>query len=166
MESVIFEMGGSPGFDVTGFSTLLAAIGTLITALLIYWQIRTSAQSTLGDLILRFHSDFFFRRRNSKIIRAIEDHRPVLKENGGKFDDEDLDDFLGIIELLDLYIKKGLLEKQMVDDMFGYYIVIAYENKEVRDYIDLIRKDMKDADYYSGTEFLAKQFGAKTQAKS
>jgi hypothetical protein len=129
VDLAIFEIGGSPGIDVTAFSTLLAAIGTLVTALLIYWQIRKSAQSTLGDLILRFHNDFFFRRRNSEIIRAIEEHQPVLKGNGGKFDDEDLDDFLGIIELLDLYIKKGLLEKKMVDDMFGYYIVYLMKTR-------------------------------------
>ena len=57
------------------------------------------------------------------------------KENGVSLSNqtsEIVDDYLGFIELLGIFIKKKLITKETVDDMFGHYIVDAWQNNEVQ----------------------------------
>jgi len=145
-------------FDVVSIAILITALGVIITALISIRQSVSSARSYEADVILRIHDNFFLREINVRIRRVIERNKPILKENNGFAEYEDLDDYLGFIELLAIFIKKKLVTKETVDDMFGHYIVDAWENKEVHNYVEETRKEENDSDYYSGLERLAKEF--------
>lgn len=69
-----------------------------------------------------------------------------------------MDDYLGFIELMDLFLNKGLITKEMVEYMFGYYIVESWENKEIQDYVRNVRENLHSEDYYSGLQKLAGEF--------
>ncbi|OLC34078.1 MAG: hypothetical protein AUH84_05775 [Thaumarchaeota archaeon 13_1_40CM_4_38_7] len=107
------------------------------------------------------HNDFFFNSRNEKIVRLIDSSQPILKINGGQFVELDLDDFLGIIELLWIYINDGVLTKKTVKDMFGYFIVKTWQTGEIQSYVRQVRLDEKDDSYYIGLENLAIEFNEK-----
>jgi hypothetical protein len=55
------------------------------------------------------------------------------------------------------YIKKDLLDFELIDEMFGHYISMAWQNDEIRSYIDELRVCTKDPRYYKPFEELAKQ---------
>lgn len=143
--------------DLTSLATLVVAIGTLVMAYFIYRQTKIASRTTMGDFTLRLHNEFFMRSKNAEIIRTIEEGSALRRVNGGRFDDEDLDDFLGIIELLNIYIEMKLLEEKIVDEMFGYYIVKTYYNKEIQEYIREVRRNLGN-EYYRGVVNLAQKF--------
>jgi hypothetical protein len=147
-----------PTPDLVTWATFITAIATLATVIIIVWQTVLSKRASQSEFTLRLHNDFYFHEKNSKIIRAIEYGNPLLAKNGGDFIESDLDDYLGVIQLLKIYIDKGSLSEQTVDDMFGYYIVKTWETPEIQDYVKTIRKEQHNDDYYSGLESMATKF--------
>lgn len=66
----------------------------------------------------------------------------------------DLDDhILGHFEDIGLYQKDGLLDTNMVDQVFGSYIEFLWENAEVKEYINWTKKNVGE-DRYTGFEHI------------
>ncbi len=122
--------------DVINITNLLMALGTLVLVFIAYWTIRDNQKTRLGDFLLRLHDAFFYKQNNPLIINCIEINKPILKKNGGTFKDIDLDNFLGFIELLSFYIKEEILREEIVKHVFGYYIIKANNNNEIKQYIE------------------------------
>jgi hypothetical protein len=85
----------------------------------------------------------------------------VLKEKGGEFTHFQLDDYLGYFELMSWYDKKGLIDFELVDENFGRYISLAWQNEEIKKYILQLRNDTKDPRYYKPFEDIAIKIIAK-----
>lgn len=108
----------------------------VVIAFFTYQNYRSQRTQQQAQLMYKMQDDFFFKdERLPKILRLIEDDKPILKANGGEYTDYDLDDYLGFMELLDDYVDDGVLPYDWVYDQFGYYITQAYKNSEVRDYL-------------------------------
>ncbi len=58
-------------------------------------------------------------------------------------------------ENLGILLKRGLIERKIVNDIFGYSIIRAWERCEP--YIKGARDDVKDQELYKGFEDLYKQ---------
>ena len=144
--------------NTSSVANLLTAIAALATIIILIWQTRSSEKASNADFLLRLHNDFFFNDRNASIIRDIDNDNRILQINGGRFTAADLDDYLGIIELISLFIDKGSLTKDTVDSMFGYYIVKTWNNQEIQNYINNLRQHENNNEYYSGVEELANEF--------
>jgi len=78
-----------------------------------------------------------------------------LTRNNGTFNKSDLDDYLGILELLAIYIDNGVLHKNTVKEMFGFYIRTTWTNSEIQDYINSIKESEKTDKYYKQFKKLA-----------
>jgi len=53
------------------------------------------------------------------------------------------------------YEKKGIIDFELIDETFGHYISLAWQNDEIKEYIEKLRKDSKDPRYYKSFEELA-----------
>ena len=138
---------------ITGIATLISTSSTLITILFFYWQLRESERANLGEFILRLHDSFFLDKTNSRIISVIEADKKILKENGGQHTEEELDNFLGAIELLSVYAENKILKKKLLRRIFGHYIEKTNLNKEIQNYIEKINIKENDQ-FYKGLSYL------------
>ena len=121
--------------DLLNVANLLASISTLIFVIIVYWSTKDSQKTRLGDFLLRLHDSLFYQENNAKIIKCIESNKPVLKKNGGIFSEFELDNFLGSIELLSVFVKENLIKENLVKHIFGYYIVKTGNSKEIKQYV-------------------------------
>ena len=65
----------------------------------------------------------------------------------------EMDDFILMhLEDLGFLYKKGEMGIEDINQLFGYYIVIVWENPEIKKYIDWVRE--VDSDIYSNFEHL------------
>jgi len=140
--------------DVVSFATLITSTATLATVAFLAYQIYYTRKQTHADFMFKLNEAFFFRSPSKGIIRALEEGENILKQNRGNFSEVDVDDFLGLIELMDRYRKQGVLATGDIDSMFGYYIEKAYENEEIKKYVE------NYSEYWEGFINLAKKFPA------
>lgn len=129
--------------EFTTWLTLVTTICSLAGLYLIYNASNTLAETKKtdqGNFILGLNRDFFFNDRLTQIRIALETNQKILVEDGGKYDDVQLDDYIGFFETLSDLLGKGILDKKLVDDNFSYYIKEAYDNQEVKNYINDVRK--------------------------
>ena len=96
---------------------------------------------------------------NPKIISDIHLGNKIVE---GKTTDEDLNNFLGLMEWIENAEKVGVLNDEIIYQMFSVDIIDAYNNKEIRDFIYQARSDYKDDSFFSGFEDLAKRMIART----
>jgi len=123
-------------------------ISTVALAVIAYSQLKALREQATADFLLRFNREFFDNETNQKIITAIEENNPLLKENNGEFTCYQIDDYLGYYELMAHYEKKRFIDFEMIDEMFGHYISLAYQNQEIKKYIVQLRNETGDARYY------------------
>jgi hypothetical protein len=85
------------------------------------------------DLAQDFYSQVPLYRQVRTSIEACAD---LYKEWGGRFDHDEINQYLGFFENLGYFYKQGLLPLELIDHFFGAHIVEASVNPQVRDYID------------------------------
>jgi len=96
--------------------------------------------------------------KDSAIASDLYDGKKILKKNGGRWEENELDDYLGFFELLNNYSEAGSINERDVNDFFSDYILTAYNNKEIKDYISKLRKNTKYTTYYERFENLGRRF--------
>ena len=139
--------------------TLIASLITTVTAITgVYFGLQTlteSARSNQGNMILTLNRDIFFNDRLYKVRQAINHKRPILQKNQGQSSEEDLDDYIGMFETMEGLRERKILDENLLNDNFCSYIVDAYQNKEVKEYIVYVRNYPNSKDLYTGFEYLA-----------
>jgi len=126
-----------------------AIIGGVIFVMI---QIRDFRNSQSAQLMLEFNKDLN-SDINASLITAIEENKPILKENGGEFTATDIDRYLGAYELLNNVSEAGLISDDMLYNAFSYDIIKTYQNKEIQDYLSKIRQENNS--FFLGFELLA-----------
>jgi hypothetical protein len=105
-----------------------------------------------SDLMFRY-DDKLNSDINTKLFLTIEKEKPILIKNGGKFNEEDLDYFLGIFNQIYESQQKGLINNDLIYSNFSYFLEKTYNNKEIKNYLKEIR--IEDEDYFAGFDELA-----------
>jgi hypothetical protein len=139
----------------TAITNIFLFLATVALAFIAYIQLKALREQANADFLLKFNRDFFNNEVTRKIIPLIEENRPILKRNSGIFSEYDLDDYLGYYELMSWYEEKGIIDFDLIDETFGHYISLAWQNKEIKEYIDELRETTKDQRYYKPFETLA-----------
>lgn len=110
----------------------------------------------------RFVNDLNIYFENNRIDSAIENdiytHKPLLMKNKGRWDDKDLNNYLGFFELLNDYEEAGALNERDVFDYYSGYILESYRNKDIQQYISETRKEGKSDEYFIKFEQMAKKY--------
>ena len=138
------------------FVTLIIGIVSILVTLYIS-QIQINNDSKKESATLMFQlSDEFRNSENSSIVYAIAiGQKPLLIANGGKFTDEQLDNYLIRYELLYNAYQDGLISYDDLDTAFGYDVGAANQNLEVQKFISDVRKESNDSRIYRGFSTLA-----------
>lgn len=137
--------------------TLIGVIISLVSIILLYKQLREMQNASLGEFMLRLHDEFFWKHSNAEIVKCIESNKKIFKANGGRFSELDVDNYLGAIELLSMYLQQHILKENIIKHFFGYYIIKTYENLEIKAYIKKC-KLIAGPHIYSNIEELAGKF--------
>ena len=78
-----------------------------------------------------------------------------MKANGGNFEEEDLDNYLGFFDWISAANDMGIVSDDMVYNFHGDLILSTYNNQEIKSYInDLMKEDNK---YYAGFLWLVEK---------
>jgi hypothetical protein len=85
-----------------------------------------------------------------RVRKAIDMKKSILVTNGGECTEQDIEDYIGYFEMLYGFIENNIVDRQIVDDNFGGYAEDAYINKEIREYIDNLRRELNDEELYTG----------------
>ncbi len=115
-----------------------------------------SARASQGAIILQANKDFFFNERMYKVRKAIESKNPIFESKGGQCSDQDVEDYIGYFDTLYGFMESKILDVKMTDDNFGSYVIEAYKNDEIRDYISGLRRGADEEELYIGFENWAK----------
>ncbi len=125
---------------IVGFPLLL------VSTVVAIWQIRETKLIVSSQNNIALNAMIFDNDRNSAIVDTIESGDKILKENGGKFADSQLDSYLGDYEIVFQASKEGYLSEEELCVTFSYYIAAIFKDKEVIDFMN--RKN--NADYFAG----------------
>lgn len=129
---------------------VVAIVGGVIFAAI---QIRDLRNNQSAQLMLEFNHSLS-EPTNSGLITAIENKNPIFKEAGGNFTTTDIDLYLSIYELLNNVSEAGLITDDMLYNGFAFDVVKTYQNEEIRNYLESLRKE--DKNLFAGFESLAK----------
>ena len=132
----------------------------ILGVILIIIQIRDLRNSNYGLTSLEVMRDLYSGKTyqaNPKIIEILHQETPLLQYNSGPISDEELNNFLGVLEWINSANNVGILNEKIIYEMFSVDILTAYKNKEVKEYIDQSRKDWGDNEFFSGFENIAKK---------
>jgi hypothetical protein len=121
---------------IIGFPLLLVSlwfayrVDTVISEQL--GEIKKIAQSENG---IALNTMIFNDPVNAGIIKAIENDKPILVENGGSYSGVDLDKYLGAFNTIELVHRDGFLSDDHLCGSFSFYIEEANKNSEVNKYL-------------------------------
>ena len=104
------------------------------------------------SIMLEANRDLFFNDRMNKVRKAIESEQPIFDSNGGTCTEQDVEDYIGYFEMLHGFTEQRILDSKIMENNFGGYVEEAYRNKDIREYIADLRREMNDEELYSGFE--------------
>lgn len=116
-------------------------------------QAKNSKNDQNMQYVMRFDQEFW-KENSFRLAIAIERNKPILKSKGGRFDEDDLDLYLGLFDELDQAYQMGLITKDLVYDNYSDDLIKAFNNPEIKNYLQKIRKE--DSAYFINAEDLEK----------
>ena len=141
---------------------LISACATIITTLTaivgVYFGLQTlqeTAKANQGNLILNLNRDFFFNDRLYQVRQAIENDKPLFTENHGAFLVQDIDDYLGMFEMMDQLLERNIFDQHLFKQNFCDYVADSYKNEEIKQYVAYVRTEYNNQKIYAGFEHLA-----------
>jgi hypothetical protein len=129
----------------------------LVAANFFLWRttreaVQEARRASQGILVAQLNKDFFFNERMYRVRKAIEEKKPILKAHKGESTDQDIEDYIGFLEMVHEFVERKILDCELADDNFGGYVEEASTDKEIRDYIVELRREMNNDELYSGFE--------------
>ncbi len=149
---------------VIGGLTVGASLTGLIFTVI---QINDSRKVNAAEISLNLTRDIYSNiqyKNNPVLIKLINQGKPILRENGGIYDEEDLDNLLSQWDMIARLNQQGLLPFDVLYSQFSFDLEQAYKNQEVMSYIHKIRVKYNDTTFYSDFEWLA-QWVTETTAQ-
>lgn len=138
---------------------LTCLIGILTLGLLFLSNANKIQKINKAEFFYKMDHDFFISDSGSNgLIKAMGNKTPILIKNGGRFDDYDIDDYLAYFEMIKNYMDDDIVSEKYVYNSYSFYIIQAYQNKEIHEYIESWRKESNDSTYYRNFEIMAKRF--------
>lgn len=130
--------------------TLLIGIATMaVTLYIARSQSNDELKKESATLMLQFYNGFR-DRDNSPLVYAVAINKPLLVQNGGKFTEEQLDNYLVKYEILYNAYANNLISEDDLNTAFGFDIEKASKNAEIQTFISNVRKENNDPGLYNG----------------
>ena len=141
---------------------LSGLLGVLIAALVSYVLTKQQVDVTIKYQQLGFAreltKEFYYENDIHKKIRmAIERCQPLYNKSGGSFSNDQINIYLGFFDDLGFYWKKDFLGLDVINHLFGGYIIEAFEYPEIRQYMARLQTSMEDPKAFSEFKELAER---------
>ena len=157
---------------LTGGAALAAAIAAFITILFLWQQVKNaknvyvdSKKASQANVILHFQDSFSLNKEMRELRMAIVETKPILKENGGKFERHELYSYIETLERLCTLMEEDIVPEHLVLKLFGPPIAELFINKETRSFIEHHKKGQGKM-IWGGITFINDKFkGPKTTHK-
>lgn len=124
--------------------------GFAITTLLMWHSFTQTLEVTKEvaqvNLARDLSREYFANDTFKKIHLAIVECKPLHDGIGGQFSWQQLNDWLGFLDDVGIYFRRGALDYEMADHLFGGIILEAYVYAEVREFIAEIAKNGAEPD--------------------
>jgi hypothetical protein len=137
------------------FATTAAAL-FIVVANVIYVRkflesVDIQKKAAQGGLLLQINNQFFYSEPHKKIIRILEEGKN-LRANDMGISDEDLDDHIGMLDTIGTFVRTGILQEDLVYELFSHYVESAHESPEISDYVNQLHQH--DGSLFSDFEWL------------
>lgn len=129
---------------------LILIFGIIFTVFQIQ-DIRNNQLNRKNDLSIQYYNELN-TSMNRQIGLTIEYQKPILSSNKGKFTEDQLDDYLGVLHDIGRGLGAGLLDEDTTCSSFSDLSTHTSENKEIQEYLQKIRKNTPT--YFLGVDSL------------
>lgn len=134
---------------------------------------------SLTTLVGVFLSDFLSSRRELKRLRleglvrfsAAFNQDPIFQKARGKLekgevlDEGEIEDYIGFFEEVGLFTDRGYVDEELIDEIFGDYIIDAYQDKRIMQHVAGVRTESRDKTYFIYFERLGEKLAKKAQKR-
>ena len=119
---------------------LLVTFGMLVA---IFQQVSSTRKAQEVASLISLNQQIYPCPKIESIVEDMNNGKKLAIKNGGRFSDNEIENFLGYFELIGIIKAKGYLEADTIHDMFGYDIEDIFNNKELVEHInrDVVRND-------------------------
>jgi hypothetical protein len=119
---------------------LLVNFGMLVA---IFSQVSSARKAQEVTSLIALNQQIYPCPKIESIVEDMNNGKKLKIQNGGRFTDNEIENFLGYFELIGIIKAKGYLEADAIHDMFGYDIEDIFKNKELVTHInrDVVRND-------------------------
>jgi len=161
---------------------LIGALGSVLGFLLSQWvalyqfskTLETTKQIEMVHLARELTAEFFTDHDSAplyeRIRTTIESCGRIYKSNGGAFDNDQVNRYLGFFDDLGFYYRRGALDEESINQIFGAYIIEAYEYEELQKYIAELQRNANQqkafVEFQALGELLSMRFDRKALAAS
>lgn len=138
---------------LTALFTLALAAFTLALVIVARKQLGGFTRQVRADFLYRISRDLDYWLAVHKEARKwIFDDLDKEKLGRARFNEWEFDDFLGFFETIWSFDKKGLIDKEIVYDLFSDYLIWVYEanDYEIEKMIKEMREEEHGKDFYEG----------------
>jgi hypothetical protein len=109
--------------------------------------------------------EFYSEKEGEAIYRqvrnAIEACGKVYESNGGHFDHDQVNRYLGFFDDLGYYYERKALDLETINQIFGAYIIEAYEYEELRKYVADLQRNSNQHKAFSNFQALGQALAAR-----
>lgn len=121
------------------FGALFILAGFTLTLLQLRSYVRSQRATFLNLLDERLINDrnaYMLQRELVKYYDKRDPEKPILKKDGGKYEEIILKDLLNHLEMVSLYYRYGAINYELLKDDFGYFITALCYNNYIRRYLE------------------------------
>jgi hypothetical protein len=120
-------------------------------------NLKTSRGIQMINLSLELDKEFTSTDSFRRIRMSIDGCDKLYKSWGGTFDSDQINQYLNFFDNMGFYWQLGDLDEKIIDQMFGPYIVEAYEYGEIKRYMDEAQKNTGQKQAFDKFEKLAQR---------
>lgn len=157
-------------FPLSDVATVITTITAIIGAFAIWFQMKRERDINEAEFILNYNTSFIENGEFELLEQKLEKYRKYIEEGSNKesipniIDDESRQiviNYLVYHEALAVFVKKGALSIESIDDLFAYRFFLIMNNLEVQ------REELcPESIYYQGCFWLYKKWSEYRKKKN
>lgn len=117
------------------FLSFLALLVSMVTLFFLYFQIRDATRAQIVSNLISLNEQVYPCSRINEILDDMNVGEKLFDNNGGKYSQVEIDNFLGYFEMLGIIEERGYLDLETINDMFGYDVIKIFQNEELANYM-------------------------------
>lgn len=156
-------------FPMSDVATVITTITAIIGAFAIWFQMKRERDIKEAEFIMNYNTSFIENQEFVALENRLEEYRKakenneenVLEEIVNGENHQTIVNYLVYHEALAVFVKKGILTIDSIDDLFAYRFFLIMNNPEIQ------RKELcAEAQYYHGCFWLHKKWSEYRKKKN